>query len=104
MRWTCAAALLLTACASPQVAADDDPVEMQMCVDRDMLLRQLHSKFDETPIAVGLTSAGGVMELLISKQGRTWTLIVTRPSGLSCLFTAGEGWEPLPAPATEIRF
>jgi len=104
MRWTAIAGLLLTACATGQVAAEGEPAEVRLCANRDLVLRQLASKYEEAPVAIGLTSAGGIMELLTSDKGRTWTLIVTRPDGLACLFAAGEGWEPLPRSANEIRY
>jgi hypothetical protein len=104
MRWISIAALLLTACATGQVAAEGEPAEARLCANRDLILRQLANKYEEAPIAIGVTSAGGIMELLTSEKGRTWTLIVTRPNGLACLFAAGEGWEPLQRPANEIRY
>ena len=35
---------------------------------------------------------GGVVEILTSPDGNTWTIIVTTPQGMSCLVAAGEGW------------
>ena len=107
MRWNSLAAILLTACASAEVAAEADapvaPITARLCAERGMLLRQLATKYEENPTAIGLTSAGGVMELLTSNNGRTWTLIVSRPDGTACLFAAGEDWEIVQARATEIK-
>ena len=104
MRWTWLAAVLLSGCTTAQVAVVDAPAEedVQLCAERDHILRQLRAKYEEAPVAIGLTSAGGIIELLTSDQGRTWTLIVTRPSGLACLFAAGEGWEKVERAPTEI--
>lgn len=52
----------------------------------------LANKYQEPPIAVGVTNAGGLVEVLTSKYGRTWTILVTSPHGMTCLVAAGEGW------------
>ncbi len=59
---------------------------------RDRVLTHLAEKYGEAPVAVGLTSAGGLVEVLTTDDGRTWTIIVTTPQGISCLVAAGEGW------------
>ena len=62
------------------------------CVDRDVALENLAKKYSEAPVAGGITSTGGLVELLTTRGGSTWTIIVTTPQGMSCLVTAGEGW------------
>jgi hypothetical protein len=44
---------------------------------------------------MGLVSNGAVLEVLTSDKG-SWTIIVTRPDGTSCVVAAGEAWENLP--------
>ncbi len=69
-----------------------------ICTARDGLLSQLESKYGEVPVAIGVAD-GALIELLTDKDGRTWTIILTSPQGLSCLIASGEGWRPLaPAP------
>ena len=34
--------------------------------------------------------------MFIAKEGKTWTLIITLPSGPTCLLAAGKDWEKLP--------
>ena len=62
------------------------------CDTRDGVLTHLANKYDEAPIAVGVTTKGGLIEVLTSGDGRTWTIIVTFPNGTSCMVAAGEGW------------
>jgi len=50
------------------------------------------------PVAIALTSAGAVIEVLASRDGATWTLITTAPTGIACIAQTGEYWQPL-APA-----
>lgn len=63
------------------------------CTDRQTFIRHLQSKWHETPIAMGLTARGGLIEVLVSKDGGTWTMIVTMPNGMTCGVATGTSWE-----------
>ena len=65
------------------------------CNTRDSVLSLLASKYKEAPVAVGVTNTGGLVEVLSTGDGNTWTIIVTTPQGMSCLVAAGEGWRAL---------
>ena len=65
------------------------------CQQRDDVLKHLAGKYREAPVALGVTNTGGLVEVLSSGEDGTWTIIVTSPTGLSCLMAAGEGWRPL---------
>ena len=62
------------------------------CNDRDRVLDLLAKKYQEAPVAAGVTNTGGLVEVLSASKGDTWTIIVTTPEGTSCLIAAGEGW------------
>ena len=62
------------------------------CDARDSVVKHLASKYKENPVAIGVTNSGGLVEVLSTKNGTTWTIIVTTPQGMSCLVAAGEGW------------
>ena len=62
------------------------------CTDRTAALRHLEGKFSEVPEAMGLTSTGGVLEVLTSDAGKSWTMLITMPDGKTCLIAAGEAW------------
>lgn len=62
------------------------------CASHDEALALLAQKYQERRVAVGVTSAGGLVEVLASKDGATWTILVTQPNGQSCIVSAGEGW------------
>ncbi|MFQ5959492.1 MAG: hypothetical protein ACE5LF_09010 [Alphaproteobacteria bacterium] len=68
------------------------------CGERADFIAFLGEKFAEQPVAMGLTSAGTVIELLTSSSG-TWTILITYPNGTTCLAAAGEYWETLPPSA-----
>ncbi len=78
--------------AAIAVPASAEPV----CGERAELLGQLETKYSEAPAAAGLSSDGGIVEVLTSPAGDTWTIILTLPSGLSCLVVSGEGWATVP--------
>ena len=62
------------------------------CNTRDNVIKQLGDKYQEAPVAVGVTHNGGLIEVLSTGEGQTWSIIITSPQGMSCLVAAGEGW------------
>ncbi len=73
------------------------------CVARDWLVGELAERHGELKIAEAVTENGDLLELLASAEGKTWTLLITRPSGLTCDLIEGENLrEPLPALALAV--
>ncbi len=66
-----------------------------MCGERGAVVTSLEKTYSETPVSMGLASNGAIIEILASPSG-TFTIILTRPNGLSCVMAAGENWEDLP--------
>ena len=64
------------------------------------LTKMLGQKFAEQPSALGLQANGHVVEVFVSSAGTSWTIVVTRPDGWSCIVAVGEHWEALPHPIT----
>ena len=62
------------------------------CNTRDNVLDLLANKYKEAPVAAGVTNSGGLVEVLSTGKGDTWTIIITTPKGMSCLVAAGEAW------------
>ncbi len=70
------------------------PVQAQMaCGDRAQILDRLAAEYSEQRIGFGLADAGGVIEILAQADGRTWTIILSRADGSSCLLVTGEAWQ-----------
>ncbi|MGH6931508.1 MAG: hypothetical protein ACREEE_03635 [Dongiaceae bacterium] len=63
------------------------------CSKRTDVVGQLGTKYQEAPSAVGLANNGGLIEVLTSGDGSTWTIILSMPNGTSCLLAAGESWQ-----------
>ena len=65
------------------------------CAKRHQLLAFLDKNFEEKPTAVGVTADGQLLEVLSNPSG-SWTLVVTKPGGLSCMISSGQGWRQKP--------
>lgn len=59
------------------------------CSQREKIVSQLQNKYREAVIMRGIVS-GSMMELFYSPSRRSWTVLVTRPDGTSCLILGGE--------------
>jgi hypothetical protein len=66
----------------------------QLCGDRGELLMRLEQGDEETPRALGLSTDGGVLEILVSAKGG-WTMLVTYPKRPTCVVAVGEAWQML---------
>lgn len=73
------------------VSAQAAPV----CGDRAKVIASLSAKYHEAPVAVGVAANGGVIEVLKSHGGESWTILFTYPGGPSCLVASGEAWQDL---------
>lgn len=94
-----AAALLLVGCATSALESEASPAPSVVqraapegCDFRDNILEFLAQKYREVPSGAGMTSTGGLVEVLTAPDGGTWAIIVTRPDGWSCMVADGEGW------------
>ena len=77
--------------------ATSNPAAAQAaCTTRSEVTERLAGDYAEAPVAAGLASSGAVIELFTSGDGATWTIVLTRPGGTSCLVAAGEAWMTLP--------
>jgi hypothetical protein len=88
-----AAVALCLAAATPPAGADE-----LRCAERTRVVQKLLERFGETLRSVGLQRGDGVVEVYSSETTGTWTILVTRPDGISCLLAAGQLWEQV-APA-----
>jgi len=72
------------------------PAGGTVCAERDSVVSSLARQFKEAPRELGLASNGTIIELTTTNDGRTWTLLMTRPDGTTCVIAAGEAWERSP--------
>ncbi|RVV96635.1 hypothetical protein EKE94_17285 [Mesobaculum littorinae] len=84
-----AAALTASALAPPALA------ESKKCGPRDKVLARLAEKFGETRQSIGLGTKNRVVEVFASDDSGSWTIIVTAPTGTTCLLASGKSFERL---------
>ncbi|MDW3208164.1 MAG: hypothetical protein R8L07_21735 [Alphaproteobacteria bacterium] len=87
-----AAFVAALALAWPLKVAD---AQAAACGLRDSVVERLKIGFNETEAGYGVTGSGMVAELFVSDSG-SWTIVITRPDGISCLVAAGQSWEMKP--------
>ncbi len=63
-----------------------------VCGPRAEVVERLKNGFSEAPVSSGLSSNGSMVEVFATPSGSSWTIVMTRPNGRSCLVAAGEGW------------
>ena len=76
------------------LVATTTAAQAQPCNTRDEVMTMLGNRYQEAPVARGVTSNGKMIEVLKSSQAAdqdTWTIVITSPNGLTCLVAAGEG-------------
>lgn len=78
------------------------PAEAQQnCAPRDHVILRLANLYGETPRGMGLDGNHHLVEVYASEEHGTWSIVVTNPTGVSCLVGSGHGWEPVKAVAPE---
>ena len=66
------------------------------------MVEHLAKKFHEAQVAIGVTGKGALVEVLTTKDGNTWSILMTNPNGLSCLVASGEGWRTKEHESAEV--
>ncbi len=64
-----------------------------LLMPRSQLVEMLDRRYRERPLANGLDSGGGLIEIFASPGGATWTMVRTSPKGLSRIIGTGENWD-----------
>ncbi len=83
------ALVILLFAGSPSIAA-----AQTVCVDRAAMLDRLAAEYGEQLTEVKMIENFGLVEVLKSPSKGTWTIILTKPSGISCVLAAGQGLGP----------
>lgn len=88
MRYLAIAAALAAFLFAPPVAAQPGTP----CARRAEFIKHLNMRYNEFPVAMGLTVNGSLLEVVVSPAG-SWTIIVTSPAGIACGVASGMNWE-----------
>lgn len=66
-----------------------------LCLPRADAIAKLAQNYQEQQVGIGVTTRGSsLVELYVSERG-TWTILMTRADGISCITAAGENWSPV---------
>ncbi|MEH6523124.1 hypothetical protein [Sulfitobacter sp.] len=84
---TAAAALFLATTTSAKAQAQ------QNCGPRASVIKKLAEKYGETRQSVGIGSNNAMVEVFASDDTGSWTILVTRPTGVTCLVASGQAFE-----------
>jgi len=71
-----------------------------VCGKRAEILAGFAMAYHEVQSAIGITEGGGLIEVLVSPSG-TWTMVVTKPGGLTCVIGTGRDWYTRPVVGSE---
>ncbi len=77
------------------IAADVAAPAQRVCAERGVVTGHLRDRYGETRTGAGVAASGALIELFVAPTG-TWTLIVSRPDGQSCIVSHGDGWDSPP--------
>ncbi|MEQ9642089.1 MAG: hypothetical protein RIM84_18845 [Alphaproteobacteria bacterium] len=91
---------LTTVIAATMVPLSTQAAHAQrVCAPTAEIAQQLENKFEEQAVGRGLTPGGDAMfELFVSNSG-SWTVLISDPSGRSCVFAVGDNWHGTPLPS-----
>jgi hypothetical protein len=67
----------------------------QVCGKRAEFVTRLDATYKETTSGIGLINNGTVIEVLTSREG-SWTILMTKTNGMSCVVASGQAWESVP--------
>ena len=65
------------------------------CGAHETIVDTLTKKYGETEHGIGLVSDQGIMQVYVSQEKGTWTIVMTNAQGKTCMMAAGRGWENL---------
>lgn len=62
------------------------------CAPRDVVIKHLEGKYGEVRQGAGLHDSATVFELWSSEKTGSWTIMLTRTDGVTCVVASGEAW------------
>jgi hypothetical protein len=66
-----------------------------VCGKRTDFVGVMAKKYNETPKSVGIAAGGSLFEIYTSPEG-TFTVLISKPGGISCVVAAGNSFENVP--------
>lgn len=78
-------AALALCIATPAMSAE--------CFPRTEFIAFLRSEYQETPTVSGYDMENSIVVEMLSSPSGTWTLVLTKPDGETCILAAGEHFQ-----------
>mgnify|MGYP001597386923 CR=1 FL=1 len=93
-----AAVLAAFSFASPAADARPAAASPAVCDRRHALVTYLAANHGERRVAAEINGDGLLLEVFVADggsrgDGGSWSILLTRPDGTSCLVAAGQGWK-----------
>lgn len=90
----CRLGFLCTICASLIASAGASAAQQSRnCSERERIVLRLAEGYGESRQSIGLGANNSVIEVFASDDTGTWTILMTFPSGVSCLMATGNAFE-----------
>ncbi len=90
---------LLIVAGAPSPLQAQAPRFRVFCDGHDRALERLQLRHGERRVAVGLINERAILEILATRTGSTWSVLITGANGKSCLVAFGNDLTALPVPA-----
>ena len=88
--------LLIASAVVPLSLALAGTTQAAVCMPHEAAVANLEQNFGQQVAGIGLAGRGQAMvELFVGSSG-SWTILVTRTNGMSCVASSGEDWTDLP--------
>ena len=62
------------------------------CAERDMMVQKLETRYGEAFAGGGVQNSKSIFEVWYSPEKGTWTILMTRANGTSCIMASGTNW------------
>ena len=95
------AAVAVVAAATASAQAPPAEAQTMFCAQRDNLVELLKAQYEEKQRGFGLADQRTVVELYVGPNG-SWTLMLTKSTGVSCVLGSGDDWQDTNPPVPEI--
>lgn len=63
-----------------------------LCAERDSVVKKLETGYGEAFAGGGLQNASRIFEVWLSEEKGTWTILMTKSDGTSCIMATGTNW------------
>jgi len=84
--------LTLAASLFAPVAADAQSANAAACGDRQAIVERLEARWGEHFSAGGMQDASAIIEVWMSQEKGTWTILRTSADGTACVMATGTNW------------